>query len=72
MPMISKKFVKYRFARRNRLIWRNKWDQKNLRNRSFSLFSHNCLGGIMYHDLGVQFQSPTINMRFSKHRHRMG
>lgn len=63
--MISKKFVKYRIARRNRFLWRNKWDQRNLKNKSFSLFSHNCLGGIMYHDLGVEFQSPTINMRFT-------
>lgn len=37
---------------RNRLI-----------NKDFSLITNNCLGGFIYHDLGLRFLSPTINLR---------
>ena len=30
-----------------------------------SIISSNCLGGIIYHDLGLKFLSPTINLTFS-------
>lgn len=33
-----------------------------LRNRGFSLITNNCCGGVIYHDLGQQFRSPTINL----------
>lgn len=36
--------------------------QKRLKNRDFSLISNNCCGGIIYHDLGLRFLSPTINL----------
>ncbi len=32
-------------------------------NTDFSLFTNNCLGGFIYHDLGLKFLSPTINLR---------
>lgn len=35
-----------------------------LENADFSLLCNNCLGGILYHDLGLEFKSPTINMYF--------
>ncbi len=28
----------------------------------FTIISCNCIGGLLYHDLGMQFKSPTINM----------
>ena len=31
-------------------------------NQDVSIISMNCIGGILYHDLGIQFQSPTINL----------
>ena len=34
-----------------------------LNNKTFSLFTNNCLGGFIYHDLGLKFLSPTINIR---------
>lgn len=34
----------------------------NLKNTSFSIISQNCNGGIIYHDLGLKFLSPTINL----------
>lgn len=29
---------------------------------SYTIISRNCIGGIIYHDLGLQFKSPIINM----------
>lgn len=31
-------------------------------NPGVSILSMNCTGGILYHDLGLQFRSPTVNM----------
>ncbi len=36
--------------------------RKRLKNLNFSLISNNCIGGVIYHDLGQQFKSPTINL----------
>ena len=33
-----------------------------LRNREFSLITANCVGGILSHDVGEQFRSPTIKL----------
>ena len=35
-----------------------------LRNRDFSLITNNCIAGIVYHDLGLPFLTPTINLFF--------
>ena len=35
--------------------------QKKLKNADFTIFSNNCLGGVIYHDAGKQFTSPLIN-----------
>ncbi len=37
--------------------------RKRLVNKDFSLFTNNCLAGFIYHDLGLRFLSPTINIR---------
>ena len=31
-------------------------------NRDFTILSQNCIGGVFYHDMGLQFTSPTINL----------
>lgn len=36
--------------------------QKKLVNRDFTLICDNCTAGVMYHDLGIEFLSPTINL----------
>lgn len=36
--------------------------KKNIQNKNFTIISSNCIGGLIYHDLGMQFKSPTINM----------
>lgn len=37
---------------------------KKLIAEGFSVISQNCIGGVLYHDLGMQFLSPTINLFF--------
>lgn len=54
-----------KLGRINREKWRNRNERSTLKNTDFTIFSQNCIGGIMYHDLGIQFQSPTINMLFT-------
>ena len=39
----------------------NLWRRARLRNHP-TIISRNCVGGILYHDLGLEFLSPTINM----------
>lgn len=46
-------------------IWRTPLKasmRKRLKNHGFSLISSNCIGGILYHDVGEQFRTPTINL----------
>lgn len=33
-----------------------------LRNENFSIICQNCIGGVIYHNLGLPFLSPTINL----------
>lgn len=33
-----------------------------LRNNGFSIICQNCIGGVIYHNLGLPFLSPTINL----------
>lgn len=35
---------------------------KRLRHRDFSILSQNCTGGVLYHMLGMQMLSPTVDM----------
>ena len=36
--------------------------QKQLPDHDFTVISQNCIGGMLYHDLGAPFLSPTINL----------
>lgn len=40
--------------------------RRRLKNKNFSLLTNNCTGGFIYHDLGLRFNSPTINLFFYK------
>lgn len=35
------------------------------KNKDFTLLTNNCLAGYIYHDLGLKFLTPTINLRIS-------
>lgn len=37
-------------------------NRKRLKNKDFSIFSINCTGGCMSHDLGLEFRSPFVNL----------
>ena len=39
--------------------------QKALTNPNPTIISNNCIGGIIYHNLNLQFRSPTINLYLS-------
>lgn len=58
---IKNKFLQYNLLNRLRIHLM----RKRLKNPNFTLFSSNCLGGLVYHELGLNFCSPTINLRFS-------
>ena len=38
--------------------------KKHLKNKDFTIISSNCIGGIIYHDLGLPFLTPTVNLSF--------
>ena len=40
--------------------------RRRLRNDKFTILCSNCIGGVIYHRLGKQFLSPTINLYFSQ------
>lgn len=50
----------WRFCRK----WRNRVARQKLNDsgRHVSILSVNCTGGILSHDLGLQFRSPTVNL----------
>lgn len=35
--------------------------RKKIKNSDFTILSCNCMGGLIYHELGMKFTSPTIN-----------
>lgn len=36
--------------------------RKQLKNPNPTIICNNCVGGVVYHDLGLQFHSPTVNL----------
>ncbi len=59
---MKSKIVKwYRIKLRSGL---NKKNQSRLRTRDCSIISSNCVGGIISHELGMRFNSPTVNLFF--------
>lgn len=43
-------------------LYRRKRMQRRLTNREVTLFTPDCLGGILLHDLSLRFLSPTVNL----------
>lgn len=58
------KRVKNRLLRekRNACIRRQR---KQLQTKNISVISQNCIGGVFYHDMQLQFLSPTVNLYFT-------
>ncbi len=40
----------------------NAWYRSRLKNDNFTIITDTCIAGVMYHKLGKQFMSPTINL----------
>lgn len=40
--------------------------RRRLVNKDITILANNCNAGFIYHDLGLQFKSPTINLFFFK------
>lgn len=63
LKAITKPFLKACNHVRRELFFRNL--RKRLKNKDFTLITNNCFGGIVYHQLGLPFLSPTINLGFT-------
>ncbi len=50
------------FKRNRRIKDYNENFRKRVKNENFSIISMDCLGGILYHRLGMRFDSPTVNL----------
>lgn len=57
----KKLFGFYRKALRNHI---DKKYKKNIKNKDCSIISMNCVGGVVSHELGLRFNSPTVNLWF--------
>lgn len=38
--------------------------RKQIKNKNFTLIARDCVGGVLYHELGLEFLTPTINLFF--------
>ena len=54
------KCVNY-WHRKKRDLWLKQLRKRN-HNHDFSLITNDCVGGVICHDLGEQFRSPTVNL----------
>lgn len=52
-----------RIGRKNRAYFRNRIDRSRLKDTDFSIITNHCMGGIICHDLGLPFRSPTVNLK---------
>lgn len=52
----------YRAVLRAKLNAKNR---KRLKNKNFTILCNNCVGGVILHELGEPFNSPTVNLFFS-------
>ena len=51
------------FVKNNPFVHLRRWQmRRGLKNHGMSLFCPYCMGGTLFHDLGLQFCSPTINL----------
>lgn len=60
--MAAKDWIKEKLSRNPFARARRESMRRRLVNRDFSFLVPNCLGGILLHDLGLRFLSPTVNL----------
>lgn len=62
MALNEKKIIKHLLSEKNPVaIHRRNKMRRALINTSPTFLCPNCIGGILFHDLGIQFRSPTVN-----------
>lgn len=59
---IAAKFAKLAFKRRDKYLIQLR---KKVKRTDFTIVANNCLAGTIYHDLGLEFRSPFIDMFIS-------
>ena len=65
--MEIKERIKKALSRCNPLAVRRRAAMRNaLTNTAPSFLCPNCIGGILFHDLGLQFRSPTVNLMMTQ------
>lgn len=42
--------------------YRNHYERRKIKRKDFTIISNSCIGGVICHDLNIQFQSPTVNI----------
>jgi uncharacterized protein (DUF1919 family) len=64
--MATKEFIKSVIYNNPAAAYRRSKMRRRLKNTDFSFLVPNCLGGILLHDLGLRFQTPTINLMMTQ------
>lgn len=61
------KYLSYLCERLRKYEWLayRKCKRTRLKITDFSILATNCIGGVMYHDLGLEFLTPTVNLTIS-------
>lgn len=61
--MNTKQLIKRFLSENNPLAIQRRTNMRNkLTNKTPTFFCPNCIGGLLFHDLGLQFRSPTVNL----------
>lgn len=65
--MNTKETIKYLLSEKNPVAaHRRKQMRSRLVNTGATFLCPNCIGGILFHDLGLRFQSPTVNLMMTQ------
>lgn len=67
MKNIFKEINMMNIGKMFRICFRNRHDRKKLKNKDFTILCNTCIGGVICHDLGQKFLSPTINVYIRPH-----
>lgn len=54
--------IRTKVGEKSRSFFRNRVDRYRLKNDGFTIISNTCIAGKIYHDLGMRFFTPTINL----------
>lgn len=63
--MFFKKYLKNRLSKKREHIFSERI--KDIKNKDVTILCNCCIGGCLYHDAKLKFQSPTINLYFEHH-----